>query len=161
MGGSILPVENFADEVVVDDDGAAAAEIMEKHPSELGAQTFDSMSVDELKKVASDLAAMPSDGDRIKSMESMSSEVKEVLTIMLKGMGIEMGERKAITDVSVTPASKPVMQPEVTPPAKEGFNPNIPMGKDKNKSHSISPDVVQSGNVPKIEPFDGDQYALY
>ena len=167
MGGSILPVENFADEVVIDEDGAGSADIMDKHPSELGANKFEGMSVDELKKVASDIAAMKDDEERLKFMDSMTTEVKEVLTIMLKGMGVDIGSNKASKDVSITPEVKQVVEsdsaPPPTPPSKEGFSSGMhTMQSTKPKPHVISSNVSQSGgNVNKIEPFDGDQYALY
>ncbi len=166
MGGSILPVENFADEVVIDEDGDGVADIIDKHPSELGANKYESMSVDELKKVASDVAAMKDDEERVKFMDSMSTEVKEVLTIMLKGMGVEIGVHKIDKDVSVTPEVKPVAEPESSPPSppsKEGFSSGMPStANHKTKPHVISSNVSQSGgNANKIEPFDGDQYALY
>jgi hypothetical protein len=109
---------------------------------------------------------MKDDEERVKFMDSMSTEVKEVLTIMLKGMGVEIGAHKIDKDVYVTPEVKTVVEPESPPPSphsKEGFSSGMPStANHKMKPHVISSNVSQSGgNANKIEPFDGDQYALY
>lgn len=152
MGGSVLPVENFADEVVIDEDDAPAPE--DSHPS----PAPEHMSAKEMEELAMSLAALPSDEERAKVMEPMSDDVKKVLEIMLKGMVSPEASTEGFSVIAKKPAKEPVTkmqnkEPATTMSKKEPFT---AMPKKEKKEHFSS-----CGSHNPVEPFDGDVYAMY
>ena len=182
LGGSILPVENFADEVVIDEDEAPADEPRVSRPGPAQAAP-DQMSAKEMEELAMSLAALPSDEERAKVMEPMSDDVKKVLKILLKGMdagshesakeGFSVADKKTKKE-GFTAMVKKTKDP-VAMSKKEGFT---AMAK-KTKEASMMPvkeaftamankerkdhfsDGMPGAAATPVEPFDGDVYAMY
>ena len=184
LGGSVLPLENFADEVVIEEDeGAAPA------PGPAPAD-HASMSAKDMHELAESLAALPSDEERAKVMEPMSDEVKKVLATMLLGMGVG-GSTEPFT---MKPKKKePFMargHGNAHPPAHKGDKGPAPEPfamKPKKKEafmahgHGHGKKAVKEAfagcgvapeepfmahghkkeTEPPVEPFDGDVYAKY
>lgn len=155
MGGSVLPVENFADEVVIDEDDAPAPEDSRPSPAP------EHMSAKEMEELAMSLAALPSDEERAKVMEPMSDDVKKVLEIMLKGMGPPESSTEGFSVIAKKPAKEPVTKMQKKEPftamsKKEKKEPFTAMPKKEKKEHFSS-----CGSHNPVEPFDGDVYAMY
>ena len=153
LGGSVLPLENFADEVVIEEDeGAAPA------PAD-----HASMSAKDMHELAESLAALPSDEERTKVMEPMSDEVKKVLATMLLGMGVG-GSAEPFT---MKPKKKePFMahgHGNAHPPAQKGDKDPVPepfamkpMKKEPFMAHghgNAHPPAQKGDKDPVPEPF--------
>lgn len=181
MGGSVLPVENFADEVVMDEEDAPSPE--DSHPP----PHTEHMSAKEMEELAMSLAALPSDEERAKVMEPMSDDTKKVLEIMLKGMTV--GSPHASTEGFSVIARKSTKEPVAKMQKKEPFTamgkkekkepftamankekkePFTAMAKKEKKEPFTAMPMKEKkehystrGSSDPVEPFDGDVYAMY
>jgi hypothetical protein len=169
MGGSVLPVENFADEVVMDEEDAPSPEDTPPAPA------AEHMSAKEMEELAMSLAALPSDEERAKVMEPMSDDTKKVLEIMLKGMTV--GSPQASTEGFSVIARKSTKEPVAKMQKKEPFTamgkkekkePFTAMGKKEKKEPFAAMPMKEKkehystrGSSDPVEPFDGDVYAMY
>ena len=140
LGGSVLPLENFADEVEMEmeddehdhmpEEGMPEEEMPEEEMPE-EEMPEEEVSEEEMRALAEELASLPSDEEREKVMAPMSDHVKEVLHMMLQDM-------------------EPASDEE---PVKEGFGmkskkaPFVGNGKERFMGHGY--------HDKKKEPFMG------
>lgn len=175
LGGSVLPLENFADEVVIDEDSAAPqAPVKQAAPAPPAATPEtkaappaatpemkavpEGMSADELKELVEALVALPSDEERMKVMDPMSDDIKQMLLMMLKGMGLDMTAPPAKKEGKPPAPKKPD-----APPATEGFMGTMKKVKKEpfTGSCGFNKEPFVDSKKKAVEPFDGDLYALF
>ena len=179
LGGSIVSVENFADEVMIDESYST--------PSSLPSPSTPQMTPNELQSMADSLAAMPSADDRKKAMQPIATETQQVLKTMLRGMGVDLGEGDTSSpSPSVSkPDSQERSEPKTSSPpvATEGKSassvpaepPKAPSSPEETKTsegftrgmEKFSPGPQKAKRSPQapvisqVEPFDGNMYAAF